>query len=222
MEGTWVGVDIATFLFKLCKRKAVYKQLFLETATLCPTSALAILIGEELIDPLIIDLKVAGVYVVFDGAAYKPKELTQRLRREPRDAARALIEDVTKRLANERWRGKEVELRLELNALRKDATAPDDRAYETLRAYLQDNLKVVCMRAAFELATQCVALHQGGKKRTNAVQAEWNIPLRKWIHKWKRAQSEKAIRVDPPSYEVMYECFCLYIVKSMSHEQDGG
>lgn len=129
---------------------------------------------------------------------------------------------MTKRLANERWRGKEVELRLELNALRKDATAPDDRAYETLRAYLQDNLKVVCMRAAFELATQCVALHQGGKKRTNAVQAEWNIPLRKWIHKWKRAQSVEAIKVDPPSYEVMYECFCLYIVKSMSHEQDGG
>jgi hypothetical protein len=95
MKGKYVAVDAATFVFKLCKLKDVYTQLFMETLDLCPAMALAKLLDARLVQPLLKLLGVAGVYLVFDGAMYPPKKRTQTNRRGPRAAALALMEGIT-------------------------------------------------------------------------------------------------------------------------------
>jgi len=60
------------------------------------------------------------------------------------------------------------------------------------------------------------------KWNTNAVQVEWNTPLREWVRRWKRAGSVEEITEDPPSYEDMYHAFCTYVIDALANEMDGG
>ncbi|CAK9024831.1 BTB/POZ domain-containing protein KCTD7 [Durusdinium trenchii] len=60
------------------------------------------------------------------------------------------------------------------------------------------------------------------KWNTNAVQVEWNKPLRDWVRKWKRARTEEEITEDPPSYEAMYKAYCRYVIEALANEMDGG
>jgi len=52
--------------------------------------------------------------------------------------------------------------------------------------------------------------------------SEWNIPLKKWVRKFRRVRSIDQINVEPPSYEEMYRCYCQYLLKSLSQKEDGG
>jgi len=60
------------------------------------------------------------------------------------------------------------------------------------------------------------------KWNTSAVQCEWNTPLRKWTRKWRRAQTVEEITEEPPSYQVMYEAYCEYILAAMNNDEDAG
>jgi hypothetical protein len=162
MKGKFVCVDAATFVFRLCKLKEVYTQLFMETENPCPAMVLAKLLEDRLVRPLLKVLGVAGVYLVFDGALYTPKELTQRTRRGPRALALGLLEGLRTALANEHWEGEEKVLRLALETQLKEAVAPDDRVFETINAYFSDNPNVLCWRSSFEADHQCVAMQQDG------------------------------------------------------------
>mmetsp|Transcript_16644 Transcript_16644/g.19972 ORF Transcript_16644/g.19972 Transcript_16644/m.19972 type:complete len:558 (-) Transcript_16644:1521-3194(-) len=60
------------------------------------------------------------------------------------------------------------------------------------------------------------------KWNTNSVMHEWNTPLRLWVKKYRRAATVEEITEDPPSYEIMYQKYCTYIVSSLANEEDGG
>jgi hypothetical protein len=51
---------------------------------------------------------------------------------------------------------------VELESQLKKAVAPDDRVFESIRAYFADNPAVVCFRSSFEADHQCVAMQQDG------------------------------------------------------------
>jgi len=60
------------------------------------------------------------------------------------------------------------------------------------------------------------------KWNTNSVQVAWNKPLRDWVRRWKRADTEEEITESPPSYEDMYRAFCRYVIDALANEEDGG
>lgn len=60
------------------------------------------------------------------------------------------------------------------------------------------------------------------KWNTNAVLSEWNLPLKKWVKKYRRARSLDRITTDPPSYEELYRAYCTYLLRSLNNRQDGG
>jgi len=60
------------------------------------------------------------------------------------------------------------------------------------------------------------------KWNTNAVQVEWNRPLRTWTKKWRRARSIDEITEDPPSYAEMYEAYTKYILDALNNDEDAG
>ncbi|GBG28930.1 Immune-associated nucleotide-binding protein 7 [Hondaea fermentalgiana] len=60
------------------------------------------------------------------------------------------------------------------------------------------------------------------KWNTNAVQVEWNTPLRKWCRRWRRADTIEEITEDPPSYADMYAAYTRYILEAMNNDEDAG
>mmetsp|Transcript_1679 Transcript_1679/g.2640 ORF Transcript_1679/g.2640 Transcript_1679/m.2640 type:complete len:563 (-) Transcript_1679:618-2306(-) len=80
--------------------------------------------------------------------------------------------------------------------------------------------QLTLMELFSELRRSCFLVFT--KWNTNAVQVEWNKPLRDWVRKWKRARTIEEITEDPPSYEEMYKTFCRYVIDALANEMDGG
>jgi len=51
---------------------------------------------------------------------------------------------------------------------------------------------------------------------------EWNLPLRRWTKKYRRARTVEEITEDPPSYHTMYKSYCDYIMQAMNNDEDAG
>mmetsp|Transcript_14965 Transcript_14965/g.29117 ORF Transcript_14965/g.29117 Transcript_14965/m.29117 type:complete len:826 (+) Transcript_14965:128-2605(+) len=60
------------------------------------------------------------------------------------------------------------------------------------------------------------------KWNTNAVQVEWNQPLRAWCRRWRRADTVEEIDEEPPSYADMYAAYTKYILRAMNNDEDAG
>lgn len=60
------------------------------------------------------------------------------------------------------------------------------------------------------------------KWNTNSVISEWNVPLNRWIRKWRRVKNIEDITEDPPSYTTMYEAYSMYLIRTLVNGQDGG
>lgn len=80
--------------------------------------------------------------------------------------------------------------------------------------------QLTLMELFSELRRSCFLVFT--KWNTNAVQVEWNQPLREWVRRWKRAGSIEEITEDPPTYEDMYRAFCQYVISALANEMDGG
>ncbi|GBG34330.1 BTB/POZ domain-containing protein KCTD12 [Hondaea fermentalgiana] len=80
--------------------------------------------------------------------------------------------------------------------------------------------QLTLMELFSELRRSCFLVFT--KWNTNAVQVEWNKPLRDWVRRWKRAETEEEIDEEPPSYEEMYRSFCQYVIGALANEMDGG
>jgi len=60
------------------------------------------------------------------------------------------------------------------------------------------------------------------KFNTNSVLSEWNMPLRKWIQKYRRTKNIEDIKTEPPTYAEMYDAYTQYLIKSLANKFDGG